>query len=66
MRDTYSSSQGAIMTRRTPRYLASGLVAALAIACSSGDAPPAAGLGKERVSTYSMAESRGHFPRSVP
>jgi phosphate transport system substrate-binding protein len=30
------------MTRRTPRYLASGLVAALAIACSSGDAPPAA------------------------
>ena len=30
------------MTRRTPRYLASGLVAALAIACSPGDAPQSA------------------------
>jgi len=30
------------MTRRTPRYFASGLAAALAIACSPGDAPPSA------------------------
>ena len=30
------------MTRRTTSYLASGLLAAFAIACSSGDAPPAA------------------------
>src|SRR5688572_13422522 len=42
MRDTHSPSQGAFMTRTTTRYLASGLVAALAIACSAGDAPPAA------------------------